>query len=98
MKFYVFSLKYRYFFFFERTITSFKPFVLLQSHLLFVNMVSVMSMTRYTCNTSASRYNPRYQSTSMPIRALIPRNFAELAEAVPIAFYWTPGPGFTMPP
>ena len=34
---------------------------------------------------SASRYHPRYQSTSsMYIRDLIPRNFAELAEAVPI--------------
>ena len=35
--------------------------------------------------TSASRYHPRYQSrSSMYIRGLIPRNFAELAEAVPI--------------
>ena len=34
---------------------------------------------------SASRYHPRYQSTSsMYIRDLIPRIFAELAEAVPI--------------
>ena len=35
--------------------------------------------------TSASRYHPRYLSrSSMYIRSLIPRNFAELAEAVPI--------------
>ena len=41
------------------------------------------SATRYI--TSASRYHPHYQSrSSMYIRALIPRNFAELAEAVPI--------------
>ena len=42
------------------------------------------SVSRYI--TSASRYHPRYQSrSSMYICALIPRNFAELAEAVPIA-------------
>ena len=36
--------------------------------------------------TSASRYHPRYQSiSSMYIRGLILRNFAELAEAFPIA-------------
>ena len=36
--------------------------------------------------TSASRYHPRYQSrSSMYIRGLIPRNFAELAEAGQIA-------------
>ena len=35
--------------------------------------------------TAASRHNPRYQSrSSMYIRGLIPRNFAELAEAFPI--------------
>ena len=35
--------------------------------------------------TSASSYHPRYQSRfSMYIRGLIPRNFGELAEAVPI--------------
>ena len=46
-------------------------------------MVSVTSVSRYM--TSASRYHPRYQSrSSMYIRGLIPRNFAELAEAVPI--------------
>ena len=34
---------------------------------------------------SASRYHPRYQSrSSMCIRGLFPRNFAELTEAVPI--------------
>ena len=45
-----------------------------------VNMVSVTSASRYI--TSASRYHPRYQNrSSMYIRGLIPRNFAELAEA-----------------
>ena len=48
-----------------------------------VNMVSVTSASRYI--TSASRYHPRYQSRfSMYIRGLIPWNFAELGEAVPI--------------
>ena len=38
-----------------------------------------------TLITSASRYHPHYQNgSSMYIRGLIPRNFAELAEAVPI--------------
>ena len=51
-----------------------------------VNMVSVTSASRYI--TSASRYQPRYHSrSSMYIRGLIPRNFAELAEAVTIAYY-----------
>ena len=49
-------------------------------------MVSVTSASRYI--TSASRYHPRYQSrSSMYIRGLIPRNFAELAEAVPIEWH-----------
>ena len=49
-----------------------------------VGMVSVTSASRYV--TSASRYHPRYQRrSSMYIRGLIPRNFAELAGAVPIA-------------
>ena len=35
--------------------------------------------------TTALRYNPRYQNrSSMYIHGLIPRNFAELAEAVQI--------------
>ena len=47
-------------------------------------MVSVTSASRYM--TSASRYHPHYQKrSSMFIRGLIPRNFAELADAVPIA-------------
>ena len=47
-------------------------------------MVSVTSASRYIM--SAPRYHPRYQSrSSMYIRGLIPVNFAELAEAVPIA-------------
>ena len=46
-------------------------------------MVSVTSASGNI--TSASRYHPRFQSrTSLYIRGLIPRNFAELAEAVPI--------------
>ena len=37
--------------------------------------------------TSARHYHPSYKiRSSMYIRGLIPRNFAELAEAVPIAF------------
>ena len=47
-------------------------------------MVSVASTSRYI--TTASHYHPRYQSrSSMYIRGLIPWNFAEWAEAVPIA-------------
>ena len=50
-----------------------------------VNMGSVTSASRYL--TSASRYRPRYQSrSSMHIHGLIPRNSAELAEAVPILY------------
>ena len=49
-----------------------------------VNMVSVTSASRYI--TSASLYYPRDQRrSSMYIRCLIPRNFAELAEAVQVA-------------
>ena len=44
----------------------------------FVNMVSVTSASRYL--TSASRYHPRYQNGS----SMYIRDFAELAEAVPI--------------
>ena len=48
-----------------------------------VNMVSVTSALRYI--TTASRYHPCYQSiSSMYIRGLILRNFAELTDAVPI--------------
>ena len=44
----------------------------------------IMSASRYI--TSASRFHSRYQSiSSMYFRGLIPRNFAELVEAVPIA-------------
>ena len=83
---YVFSIEYRY------------SYILLkkQQHKLHlsrlfccnhtcycVNIVSVTSVSRYI--TSASRYHPRYQSrSSMYSRRLIPRNFAELADAVPI--------------
>ena len=84
MKFMFFSIKYRY------------SDILLKRHKLHLSclfycnntcycviMVSVTSASLY--KTSASRYHPRYQSrSSMYIRGLIPRNFAELAEAVPI--------------
>ena len=63
-----------------------------------VNMDSVTSASRYI--TSASRYHPRYQSrSSMYIRGPIPRNSAELAEAVPIGavvvLCWNQSPGIT---
>ena len=46
-------------------------------------MVAVTSAPRYI--PSASCNHPRYQSrSSMYIRGLIPRNFAELCKAVPI--------------
>ena len=46
-------------------------------------MVSVTLALRYI--TPATRYHPRYQSrSSMYIRGLIPWNFAELDETVPI--------------
>ena len=74
------SIKYRF-----RDIllkkTSSKPLFCCNHTCYCVNMVSVTSALRYI--TSASRYHPRYQSrSSMNIRGLIPRNFAELAEAV----------------
>ena len=86
MKFMIFSIKYRY------------SDILLKKHKLHlsrlfcsnhtyycVNMVSVTSVSHYL--TSASRYYLRYQSrSSMYIGGLIPRNFAELAEAVPTGF------------
>ena len=48
-------------------------------------MASVTSASRYI--TSASRYHPHFQNrSSMYIRGLIPRNFAESDEAVPIGY------------
>ena len=84
MKFMYFSIKYRH------------SDILLKKHLLHlsclfccnhtcycINTMSVTSASRYI--TSASRYHPRYQSrSSMYIRGLIQRYFAELADAVPI--------------
>ena len=84
---YVFSMKYCY---------SYSDILLKKKHKLHlsrlfccnhtcycVNMVSVTSASRYIM--SASRYHLRYQSRSwMYIRGLIPRNFTELAEAIPI--------------
>ena len=49
-----------------------------------VSMVSLASAPCYI--TTALRYHLRYQSRSlMYIRGLIPRNFEETAEAVPIS-------------
>ena len=80
MKFMFFSIKYRYSdILLKKILTSFKPFVLLQS----VNVVSLTSALHFI--TSASCYHPRHQSRSlMYICGLTPRNFVELAEAVPI--------------
>ena len=87
MKFMFFSIKYRY-----SDILLKKQQHKLHLSRLFccnhtcycVNMVSLTSASRYI--TSASCYHPRYQSrSSMYIRGLIPRNYAELAKAVPIA-------------
>ena len=51
-----------------------------------VNMVSLTSASASRYITLASCYHPPYQSkSSMYIRGAIPRNFAEMAEAVPIA-------------
>ena len=56
-----------------------------------VNMVSVMSASRYI--TSVSRYHQRYQSrSSMYIRGLIPWNFMQSAKEVPIAVVEVPCP------
>ena len=88
MKFMYFSIKYRY---------SDISDILLKKHILHLNrffccnhtcycvyMVSVTSASRYI--TSASCYHPLYQNrSSLYIRGLIPRNFAKLAKAVPIA-------------
>ena len=75
-----FSIKYRYFI--EKKTSYNRLFC--SSHTCYcVYMVSVTPASRYI--TSASRYHPRYQSrSSMYIRGLIPRNFAELAAAVSI--------------
>ena len=57
-----------------------------------INFITVCFEANHTCYcvnrvsvTSLSRYNPHYQrKSSMYIRGLIPCDFAELAEAVPI--------------
>ena len=85
-KCYFFSMKYCY-----SDLLLEKKHKLYLSHLICcnyacycVNMVSVTSASRYI--RSASRYHLRYQRrSSMKICGLIPRNFGELAEAVPIA-------------
>ena len=79
---YVFSIKYRY------------SDILLKKHKLHLSRLFRLFCYNHTCHcvtcnmvslTSASRYQPRYQSrSSMYICGLISRNFAELVEAVPI--------------
>ena len=91
MKFMFFSIKYRY------SNILLKKHKLHVSRLFCcnqtsncVNVVSVTSPSHYITSasrdiTSASRHHPRYQRRpSMYIRGLIPRNFTELVEAVPI--------------
>ena len=69
---YVFSIKYRYKLHLSRLFCCNHTFYC-------VNMVSVTSASRYI--TSASRYHPRSQSRS----SMDSTNFAESAEAVPLA-------------
>ena len=91
MKFTFFSIKYRY-----------SDILLKKKHKLHlnrlfccnhtyycVNRVSVTAVSRYI--TSASCHNPLYQSrSSIYIRGLIPRNFAELAgEVMPQSYQHT---------
>ena len=79
MKFMFFSIKYRYILL-KNIIFIFKRSFCRKHTCYCVNMVYM---------TSASRYHPRYQSrSSMYIQGLIPRNFAELAEAVPIETHY----------
>ena len=83
MKFMYFSIKYRIE---KKHINFICNGLFCCSHTCYcVNMVYVTSALRNI--TSASRYYPRYHSrSSMYIRGLIPRNFTEFAEVVPIAF------------
>ena len=92
MKFMFFSIKYSYS---DILLKNYK----LPSSCLFccnhtcycVNMVSVTSASHYI--TSASCYHLRFQSrSSMYIYGLIPWNFVELTEAVPIAITVYTGP------
>ena len=78
---FMFSIKYRYRKYKHKIHLS---YLFCCNHTCYcVNMFSVMSVSRNL--TSASHYHLRYQSRfSMYIRGLIPQNFAELAEAVPI--------------
>ena len=85
MKFMYFSIKYRY----SDILLKKKQQHKLHLNSLFcctcycVNRVSVTSASNYI--TSVLCYHPCYQRrSSMYIRGLIPRNFAELDEVVPI--------------
>ena len=57
------------------------PFILLQSHLLLC-FYGFCDVSVTLCNVSVTLYQ---NWCSMYIRGLIPRNFTEVAEAVPIA-------------
>ena len=77
MKFIYISIQYIYRYFFEKHKIHLSRWFCCIRTCNCVNIVSV---------TSASRSHPRHQiRSSMYSRGLIPRNFAELAEAVPIA-------------
>ena len=84
MKFMFFSIKYRYS---NNNIIFFYNRLFFCSHTCYcVKVVSVTSASRNI--TSASLYHPHYPSrSSMYIRGLIPRNYAESAKAVPIGYH-----------
>ena len=88
MKFMFFSIKYHYSDILWKRNKLHLSRLFCCNHTCYVNMVSVMSaMSASRYISSTSRHHPRYQSrSSMYILGLIPRNFAELAEAVPIAY------------
>ena len=65
--------------------------ILMKKHKLHLSHILCCNHTSYCVNmisvTSASRYQPRYQSrSSMSIRGLIPWSFAELVKA--IRLFW----------
>ena len=82
---YAFSIKCRYsdILLKEHTLHILKPFVLLQSHLLFCEHgFCDVSVTLYNVSVTLSSALSKY--ILVYIRGLNPRNFAELAEIVPI--------------
>ena len=83
---YVFLIKYCFLAILKNINFSYNHLICCNHACYCANMVSVTSASLYV--TSASRYHPRYQSkSSMYIRGMTPRNFAELAEVVPILSY-----------